>query len=81
MVTMGLMVVVFFLNFDSFRPLPYLCFPLITWTAFRFNRVGWAITVSVIAYSAAVGSVHKRGAVYSMTGKPAVYASQFILQV
>lgn len=78
--TSGVMAVVFFINFAHFRPRAYLCFPVITWTAFRFNRVGWALTVSIIAYCSAVGSIRKRGALYSNQDSP-VYSPELILQV
>lgn len=79
--TLGLLTVVFFFRIESFRPLPYLCFPLITFTAFRFNRVGWAMTVSGIAFACALGSIRKRGAVYAMTGRPPPASMNLILQV
>lgn len=81
LVTSGVMVVSFFLNFENFRPMPYLCFPLITWTAFRFNRVGWAITVSAIAYCASLGSVRRRGGLYSISAGVSVSSPSLILQV
>ena len=37
-------------NIDSFRPLPYLCFCIITCTAFQFKWVGWCFLVKAIAY-------------------------------
>lgn len=79
--TSSVMVVVFFLNFEYFHPLPYLCFPLITWTAFRFNRVGWAITVSAIAYCSALGSIRKRGAIYSISSGNSVSSPSLVIQV
>lgn len=79
--TSGTMVVVFFLDFEHFRPLPYFCFPLITWTAFRFNRVGWAITVSVVAYCCSLGSIRKRGAFFNLSSGLPVSSPRLILQV
>ncbi|XP_024399159.1 uncharacterized protein [Physcomitrium patens] len=81
MVTSAVMVIVFFLNLEDFRPLPYLCFPLITWMAFRFNTVGWAVTVSIIAYCGALGTIRKRGAIYNLTARMPVSSPQVILQI
>lgn len=81
MVTVGILITIFFFNVQFFRPLPYFCFPLITFTAFRFNRVGWAFTVFVVAFSCATGSIRKRGAMYAMTGRPSPSATSFILQI
>jgi len=80
LVTAGTMTVVFFVNFAHFRPRAYLCFPIITWTAFRFNRVGWALTVSIIAYCSAMGSIRKKGALYG-NEETKVYSAELILQV
>ena len=44
------MVPIFIFNINNFRPLPYLCFCIITYTAFWFNRVGWCFSVTAIAY-------------------------------
>jgi integral membrane sensor domain MASE1 len=79
--TSSFMVVLFFLNFEYFHPLPYFVFPLITWTAFRFNRVGWALTVSVIAYCCALGSIRKRGALYNLSSGASVSSPSLIIQV
>ena len=79
--TSSVIVVVFFLNFEYFHPLPYLCFPLITWTAFRFNKVGWAVTVCVIAYCCALGSIRKRGALYNTSQERSVAAPSLVIQV
>jgi osomolarity two-component system sensor histidine kinase NIK1 len=81
LVTISVLTVIFFFNIRSFRPLPYLCFPLITFTAFRFNRVGWAVTVSAIALASALGSIRQRGAVYAMSGRPPVGSTTLILQI
>ncbi|KAG0566276.1 hypothetical protein KC19_7G051500 [Ceratodon purpureus] len=81
LVSVGILTVIFFFSVNSFRPLPYLCFPLITFTAFRFNRVGWAFTVTGIAYSCALGTIRKRGAVYAMTGRPEPGSGTLTLQI
>jgi osomolarity two-component system sensor histidine kinase NIK1 len=78
--TAGVVVIVFFINFTVFRPRAYLCFPVITWTAFRFNRVGWALTVSAVAYCSAVGTIRKRGALYSNQNS-LVSSPELILQI
>lgn len=77
--TAAVVTVVFFINFVAFRPRAYMCFPVITWTAFRFNRVGWALTISAVAYCSAVGSIRKRGALYS--NQTSVSSPELILQI
>lgn len=78
--TAGMLVIVFFINFAYFRPRAYLFFPIITWIAFRFNRVGWALTISVIAYCSAVASIRKRGVLYS-NQESSVSSLELVLQV
>jgi len=79
--TLGLLSVVFFLDLHAFRPMPYLCFPLITYTALRFNRIGWAVTVTAVAFYSALGSIRGRGAVHAIVGLSSSWNTQLILQV
>uniref|UniRef100_A0A7I4DWL5 histidine kinase n=1 Tax=Physcomitrium patens TaxID=3218 RepID=A0A7I4DWL5_PHYPA len=79
--TASIMAIVFFFNFEHFMPLPYLCFPLIAWTSFRFNRVGWAITVTTIAYCCSLGAVRRKGALYNITAGVSPASPELVIQV
>lgn len=80
-VSLGFMVPIFIFNINSFRPLPYLCFCIVTYTAFRFNRVGWCLSVAAIAYFCSFWSIRERGSVYVFSGSPAPASSDLIIQV
>ena len=80
-ITLGFMVPIFIFNINSFRPLPYLCFCIVTYTAFRFNRVGWCLAVTTIAYFCSFWSIRERGSVYILSGSPVVAAPDLIIQV
>jgi hypothetical protein len=80
-ITLGFMVPLFIFNITSFRPLPYLCFCIVTYTAFRFNRVGWSLAVTTIAYFCSFWSIRERGSVYILSGSPAPAATDLIIQV
>jgi integral membrane sensor domain MASE1 len=80
-VSLGIMFVVFIFNLHTFRPMPYLCVPLITYTAFRFNRVGWAFTVTASALFCASGSIRGRGAVDVLSDRAVPYSTNLLIQV
>ncbi|KAG0604275.1 hypothetical protein M758_10G158900 [Ceratodon purpureus] len=80
-VTVSVVSVVFIFDLHTFRPMPYLCVPLITYTAFRFNRVGWAFTVTAIALFSASGSIRGRGAVHVLSDRPVPWSANLLLQV
>jgi integral membrane sensor domain MASE1 len=82
LICIGLLLLIFLFTIQTFvRPLPYFFFPLIMYMGFRFNRVGWALTVSSITYVCSWSSIRRRGSIYTMTGRPYPAASQLILQV
>lgn len=79
--TIGVSTTIFFFDLQKFRPLPFLAYPCIAYTAFRFNRVGWAFTVSVIAFICSSGSIRKLGVMYILLGRPPPWSAKLILQV
>ncbi|KAL2608538.1 hypothetical protein R1flu_027111 [Riccia fluitans] len=63
-------------------PLPYFLFPIIILSAFRFNRLGCSLVVSVSSYICAWSSVRGKGAMYRMSGSPVPVSSpKLIVQV
>lgn len=79
--TLGLLIVVFFADFESFRPMPYLCFPIVTYVALRFNRLGWAVTATTVAFCCAWGSIRSKGAIHAIVQRSMPWNAQLILQV
>ena len=81
-ISLVVLVSVFVLNdLDGFRPLPYLCFPLITYTGLRFNRVGWAVTSTTVAFFCAWGGIRRHGALNVIVENSGPLSTQFVLQV
>ncbi|XP_024540226.1 uncharacterized protein LOC9634821 [Selaginella moellendorffii] len=68
-VTLGLLVVIYTVTiYTYFKPLPYLIFPVILYTSFRFNRLGWALVVASSSLFVAWATVRRKGALYSISG-------------
>ncbi|KAL3695451.1 hypothetical protein R1sor_009527 [Riccia sorocarpa] len=64
------------------RPLPYLLYPLSVFSAFRFNRFGWAIMLAFTAYFCSWGSLHYRSnSFYLILGNPELYSVRLMLQI
>ena len=73
------MLPIFIFNIHSFQPLPYLCFCIITHTAFWFNRVGWCFSVTTIAYF--IHIEYKSEIVYVLSRSPATITPNLIIHV
>ncbi|BBN19231.1 protein MpMASE2 [Marchantia polymorpha subsp. ruderalis] len=81
--TAALVILLFVTSWQTvIYPLPYLLFPMIILTAFRFNRLGCSLVVLLVSYVCAWASVRGKGALYRMAGSPTPVSSpKLILQV
>ncbi|CAM6090992.1 unnamed protein product [Calypogeia fissa] len=81
-ITTALVVIIFISDLQAvIHPLPYLLFPIIILSAFRFNRVGCALVVFFMSFVCSWASIRRKGAVYRMAGSPPVTSPKLILQV
>lgn len=81
-ITIALVGIIFVTDLQTvIHPLPYLLFPVIILSAFRFNRLGCAVVVFVMVFVCSWASIRAKGAVYRMSGSPPVSSPKLILQV
>ncbi|CAM6091195.1 unnamed protein product [Calypogeia fissa] len=80
-VVLGL--IIFSLPFTTvIRPLPYLLYPLLIFSVFRFNRFGWTLVVASVAFFGSWGTLHyKSSALYYTSGSSEPSSPKLILQI
>ncbi|XP_024534575.1 uncharacterized protein LOC9655983 isoform X2 [Selaginella moellendorffii] len=81
-ITVLLLITVYTLVIPTYvKPLPYLLFPVIVYSAFRFNRMGWAFILCGISLFCTWSTVKKKGALYNISGGGPTVEPRIVMQV